>query len=181
MLEIREAIDTLRGEGPPDFTELVLDVSARLLAFSDLGIDEDEGRRRSEAAVADGSAHALYERWVRAQGGDPDLDALPRAAVVRELRSPIAGYVARLGAIDVGHAALHLGAGRRTKTDAIDHSVGVVCRAKRGDLVAAGDLLAEIHARNEDEARQGAAEVLAAYELQDAAPPEHPLLLDVLR
>jgi len=180
-LEIREAVDTLRGEGPPDFTELVLDVCARLLAFSDLGIDEDEGRRRSEAAVADGSAHALYERWVRAQGGDPDPDALPRAAVIRELRSPIAGYVARLGAIDVGHAALHLGAGRRTKADAIDHSVGVVCRAKRGDLVAGGDVLAEIHARGDEEARFGVAEVLAAYEIGDVPAAERPLLLDVLR
>ena len=180
-LEIREAIDTLRGEGPPDFTELVLDACARLLALSDLGIDEDEGRRRSEAAVADGSAHGFYERWVRAQGGDPDPAALPRAAVVHELRSPIAGYVARLGAIDIGHAALHLGAGRRTKTDQIDHSVGVVCRAKRGDLVAEGDVLAEIHARSDEEARFAVAEVLAAYEIGDVPAAERPLLLDVVR
>ena len=180
-LEIREAIDTVRGDGPPDFTELVLDACARLLALSDLAIDEAEGRRRSEAVIADGSAHALYERWVRAQGGNPDPDALPQAAVVQELRAPVAGHVSRLGAIDIGHAALHLGAGRRTKDDVIDHSVGVVCKAKRGDAVAEGDVLAEIHARTEDEARLGVAEVLAAYEIQDAAPPAHPLLLDVLR
>ena len=82
-LEIREALDTVRGEGPVDFTELVLDACARLLAYSDLGIDVAEGRRRAEAAVADGSAYATYERWIRAQGGDPDPRALPEAPVRR--------------------------------------------------------------------------------------------------
>src|SRR2546430_6271946 len=65
-LEVREAVATIRGEGPPDFTELVLDASARLLALSDLGVDPAEGRRRAEEAVADGSATAAYERWIRA-------------------------------------------------------------------------------------------------------------------
>jgi len=71
-LEVREAVATVRGEGPPDLAELVLDASAHLLALSDLGIDRVEARRRAEQAVADGSALATYERWVRAQGGDPD-------------------------------------------------------------------------------------------------------------
>src|SRR6266566_4822649 len=70
-LEIREAVATLRGEGPPDFQELVLHAVAHLLALSDLGVDLDEGRRRAETAVQDGSALAVYERWIRAQGGDP--------------------------------------------------------------------------------------------------------------
>jgi pyrimidine-nucleoside phosphorylase len=179
-LEIAEARDTVRGEGPPDFTELVLDACARMLAFSDLGVDVDEGRRRAEAAVADGSAPALYERWIRAQGGDPDPDALPRAAVVREVRAPAGGHVTRLGAIDVGHAALHLGAGRRAKGDEIDHSVGVVCRAKRGTEVAAGEVLAEVHARTEGDAERAAAEILAAYDIGEERPPDRPLLLDVV-
>ena len=179
-LEIAEARDTVRGEGPPDFTELVLDACARMLALSDLDLDVEAGRRRAEAAVADGSALDVYERWIRAQGGDPDPAALPRAPVVREVRSPAGGHVTRLGAIDVGHAALHLGAGRRAKGDEIDHSVGVVCRAKRGAEVAAGDVLAEVHARTAAEADRGAAEVLAAYDLGDAPPAGRPLLLDVV-
>ncbi len=179
-LEIAEARATVCGDGPPDFTELVLDACARLLALSDLGIDADEGRRRAEGAVADGSALAVYERWIRAQGGDPDPEALPRAAVVHELRAAAAGHVERLGAIDVGHAALHLGAGRAAKGDEIDHAVGVVCRAKRGERVAEGDVLAEIHARNEADASVGAAEVLAAYTIGDDVPDERPILLDVV-
>src|SRR5207245_2837976 len=87
-LEVREALDTLHGHGPPDFTELVLDACARLLALSDIGVDDAEGRARAEQAVADGSAAAAYERWVRAQGGDPDEPALPRAPVVAQVPAP---------------------------------------------------------------------------------------------
>ncbi|HJV30026.1 MAG TPA: thymidine phosphorylase, partial [Gaiellaceae bacterium] len=126
-LEIREARATLVGEGPDDFTELVLTASAHLLALSDLGIDEEEGRRRAETAVRDGTALERYGRWVRAQGGDPSEEALPRAAVVRTVEAPGTGYIRRLRALPVGIAALELGAGRARKDDAIDHAVGVVC------------------------------------------------------
>jgi pyrimidine-nucleoside phosphorylase len=179
-LEVREALDTVRGRGPADFTELVLDACAKLLAVSDLGVDEAEGRRRAEGAVADGSAEATWRRWLEAQGGTADESALPSAPVVRELAAPVAGYVAALSAIDVGNAAVHLGAGRRTKDDRIDHAVGIVVRAKRGDRVEAGQTLAEIHARTEDEARVGAGEVLAAYVISDVAPAERPVLLEVV-
>src|SRR6266516_1916019 len=110
-LEVREAVATVRGEGPPDLAELVLDASAHLLALSDLGVDRTEARRRAEQAVADGSALAAYERWVRAQGGDPDESALPKAPFVREVFAPQGGHVQRLAALPVGTAALHLGAG----------------------------------------------------------------------
>jgi len=179
-LEVREAVETLRGEGPPDFVELVVSACSRLLAVSDLGIDEAEGRRRVMQAIADGSAVEAYERWIRAQGGDPDESTLPRAPVVHELAAPRAGYVARLGAVRVGEAAFHLGAGRRAKDDLIDHSVGLVCLAKRGDRVAAGEPLARIHARSEDAAAAAAHELASAYELADEPPPERPVILDVL-
>src|SRR5439155_17161354 len=179
-LEVREALETIRGDGPPDFTELVLDASARLLALSDLGVCHDEGRRRAEQAIADGSAVAAYERWIRAQGGDPDEAALPSAPVVREVAAPCDGVVARCGAIRIGLAALHLGAGRRTKDDTIDHAVGVVCRAKRGDRVAASETLAEVHAADEDSATAAEAEVVEAYELRDEAPAARAIVLDVL-
>ncbi|HEY3184182.1 MAG TPA: thymidine phosphorylase [Gaiellaceae bacterium] len=179
-LEVREALAAVRGQGPPDLTELVLDASARLLALSDLGIDVAEGRRRAEAAVADGSAEAAWRRWIEAQGGTADEDALESAPVMREVTAPRGGTVTRLGAIRVGNAALHLGAGRRTKEDDIDHAVGVVCLRKRGDRVEADETLAEVHARSEESASEAARDVLAAYELGDEAPQEHGVLLDVL-
>jgi pyrimidine-nucleoside phosphorylase len=179
-LELREAIATLRGEGPADFSELVLSSVAHLLSLSDLGVDEVEGRRRAERAVVDGSAVEAYERWIRAQDGDPDESALPSAAVVREVKAPAAGVVERLGAIQIGVAALHLGAGRQTKEDEIDHAVGILCLRKRGDEVAAGDVLAEVHARDDASAAEADAAVLAAYALGDAAPPERGIVLDVV-
>jgi len=179
-LEVREAVATLRGEGPPDFRELVLDACAHLLALSDLDVDRAEGRRLAEQAVADGSAVAAYERWVRTQGGDPDEDALPRAPVVREVPAVAAGYVQRLAALPVGLAALHLGAGRHAKDDEVDHSVGVVCLKKRGDAVEAGEPLAEIHAHDEDSAAEAAAAVLAAYDISDEAPRLRPIVLETI-
>ncbi len=179
-LEIREAVATLRGEGPPDFSELVISSVAHLLALSDLGIDEAAARRRAEQAVADGSALAAYERWIRAQGGDPAEAALPRAPVVREVTAGRAGFVQRLGAIQIGVAALHLGAGRASKEDEIDHAVGVLCRKKRGDEVAAGEVLAEVHARSEAAAEQGVRDVLAAYEVGDERGRDRKIVLDVI-
>jgi pyrimidine-nucleoside phosphorylase len=179
-LEVHEARDTVRGDGPADFTELVLDAAARLLAYSDLGIDVEEGRRRADAAVQDGSALDVYERWIRAQGGDPDPGALEQAPVRRVVPAPRDGVVTRLGAFDVGVAALELGAGRRTKADPVDHAVGILCFAKRGDTVLEGDDLAEVHARDDDAAERAAAAVLAAYEIGDDAPPDHGIVLDVV-
>ena len=179
-LEVREALATVRGEAPADLTELVMDGCAKLLAFSDLGIDEAEGRRRAESAVADGSAEAMWRRWLEAQGGDPDETRLPGAAVVRDVAAPTGGYVTRLGAIAIGNAALHLGAGRQTKADVIDHAVGVVCLAKRGDEVAEGQTIAQVHARDETSADEAEREVLAAYTFGPEAPEHRDVLLEVV-
>ena len=179
-LEIAEAHATLLGEGPADFTELVLAASAHLLARSDLGLDEAQGRARAEGTIGDGSAATVWDRWIRAQGGDPAPGSLPRAPVVRTVTAPRDGFVRRLGATRVGVAALELGAGRRAKEDTIDHAVGVVCHKKRGDLVRAGEPLAQIHAARDDQAGAATAAVLEAYEFADDAPPEQPIVLDVL-
>ncbi len=179
-LEIREAMATLRGEGPPDFMELVLAASARLLAVSDLGLEDSDARAHVQKAMDDGSAVEAYTRWIRAQGGDPDESSLPVAPVVRELESPRDGHIVRLGAVRVGQAALHLGAGRQTKDDAIDHAVGIVCLRKRGDQVAQGEPLAEIHARTEDAAAAAARELESAYDIADELPQQHSVILEVL-
>jgi len=179
-LEIREAIATVKGEGPSDFLELVLAAVSRLLAVSDLGIDQDEARVRATKAIADGSAFEAYERWIRAQGGDPSEDALATAPVVREVPSPATGYITELGAVAVGQAALHMGAGRVTKDDSIDHAVGIVLHRKRGDRVAEGETLAEIHAATDAAADEAAPELLAAYTYGDEPPVERSVILDVL-
>jgi pyrimidine-nucleoside phosphorylase len=179
-LEIHEAVATLRGDGPPDLRELVLGAAAHLLALSDLDIVTAEAIRRAEGAIADGSALAFYERWVSAQGGDPDLDALPRAPVTRLVRAREAGCVQRIATTAIGEAALRLGAGRLRKGDDIDHAVGILCIAKRGYEVAAGDVLAQVHARTQESAESAAREVAAAYRIGSEAPPDVPIVLDVI-
>jgi pyrimidine-nucleoside phosphorylase len=179
-LEVRETMATLRGEGPADFIELVLDACGHLLALSDLGVDRGEGRRRAAAAVQDGTALATYARWIRAQGGDPAEEALPVAPVVQEIEARADGVVERLGAVAIGVAALHLGAGRATKDDTIDHAVGVRCLKKRGDTVRAGEPLAEVHARDAATAGAAADEVQAAYTIGNERPAERPIVLETI-
>ena len=179
-LEVREARETVSGGGPPDFRELVVDAAAQLLALSDLAVDEDEGRGLAETALADGSALAAYERWVRAQGGDPDPDRLPAAPVVRHVAAPVSGWVRELKAREVAGAAMELGAGRELAGQPIDHAVGVVCLRKRGEEVTAGEPLAEIHARTEEAVGTAEAALLAAYEIGEEPEPR-PLVLDVIR
>ena len=179
-LEIREALATVRGEGPPDFAELVLAAATRLVALSDLGLDEAGARARVDAAIADGSAEEAYRRWIEAQGGDPSEDRLPTAPVVRAVEADTDGVVARVGALAVGVAALELGAGRRSKGDEIDHSVGLVLLRKRGDRVGRGESIAEIHARDEATADEADRRVREAFKLAEEAPEASSVVLDVI-
>ncbi|HXV04188.1 MAG TPA: thymidine phosphorylase [Gaiellaceae bacterium] len=178
-LEIREAVATLRGEGPPDLTELAVVSAAHLVTLVD-GADEHEARGRVETALRDGTAIDAYDRWIRAQGGDPSEDALPAAPVVRTVVAERDGYVTHLGARAIGLAAMRLGAGRATKADEIDHAVGVVCLRKRGERVQAGGPLAEIHAQDERSADAVVTEVAEAFELGDEEPPPSRLILETL-
>ena len=149
-LEVDEARRLLAGEeAAPDLFSLAVQAAGQLVALSDLGVDAQEGIARAERAIEDGSALAAYERWVAAQGGDPSPAVLPRAPFVREVAAETEGYIAEVSAINLGRAALELGAGRRTKEDAIDHAVGIRCWAKRGDPVSAGQPIAELHVREE--------------------------------
>jgi pyrimidine-nucleoside phosphorylase len=179
-LEVREAVETLRGDGPPDLVELVLSAAGHLLALSDLGVDHEEGRRRAADVLASGAALAAYEAWIEAQGGDPALDVLPKAQVVHPVPAEESGFVQRIATTAVGETALSLGAGRLTKDDRIDHAVGFVLRAKRGDSVEAGQPLAEIHAQDAPAAERAAAELQACYRIDSEEPERRPIVLDVL-
>jgi pyrimidine-nucleoside phosphorylase len=179
-LEVREALATIRGEGPPDFTELVRGAASRLVALSDLGVDEATARQRVDRAIEDGSAEAAYERWIEAQDGDADEARLPTASVVQSVEADGEGFVSTLRALPVGTAALDLGAGRRAKDDAIDHAVGIVLLKKRGDSVARGEPIAEIHAHDDPSAHAAGERVRAAFELTEAQPDPTGVVLDVI-
>lgn len=159
-LEVREAIDTLRGAGPADLTELCLVLGSQMAVLAGQAADAGQARRLLEDAIASGRALAAFRRFVEAQGGNPDVteqpELLPTASYRIELRARETGYVAKLAAERIGLAAMMLGAGRATKDDAIDLAVGIVLCRKVGDPVALGEPLAVIHAnrRNVDDVVQ---------------------------
>jgi pyrimidine-nucleoside phosphorylase len=180
-IELEEARQTLAGEeAPPDLYSLAVQAAGRLVALSDLGVDEQEGMRRAEQALDDGSALAAFDRWIAAQGGDPSPDVLPRAPIVREVTAQADGYVSDVSAIGLGRTALELGAGRRTKEDPVDHAVGIRCWAKRGDSVSTGQRLAEIHVRDEDAATWAAEQVRANVTIAAEPPALRPIVLETI-
>ena len=180
-LEVDEARRTLAGEdAPPDLFSLAVQAAGRLLSLSDLGVDEEEGARRAERTIDDGSALAAFDRWIAAQGGNPSPDVLPRAPVVREVAATADGFVEDVSAIDLGRAALELGAGRRTKDDSIDHAVGIRCWAKRGDAISAGQPLAELHVRDAAAADWAAEQVRASITIGPEPPPLRPIVLETI-
>ena len=180
-LEVDEVRRMLAGEDtPPDLFSLAVQATGRLLALSDLGIDAEEGTRRAEQALDDGSALATFSRWIEAQGGDPAPEALPTAPVVHELAADDEGFVAEISALGLGRVALELGAGRRTKDDAIDHAVGIRCFAKRGDALAPGQPLAEIHARDKESARRAAERIRELVTITGEPQPPRPIVLETL-
>jgi pyrimidine-nucleoside phosphorylase len=180
-IEIEEARALLAGEeSPPDLFSLAVQAAGRLLGLSDLGVDAEEGSRRAEQAVEDGSALAAYERWIAAQGGDPSPDALPRAPVTVELTADREGFVDTVSALGLGRVALDLGAGRRTKEDEIDHAVGIRCFAKRGDVVEPGQRLAEVYAQDDAEADRARDEIERLISIVDEPQPPRPIVLETL-
>ncbi len=148
-LEVKEAIDTLRGKGPEDFMELCMTLGSRMLMAGGRAGDEKEAKDMLEQAVASGAALDKLADFVRAQGGDPaavyDTGLLPAAAHVEPVRACTDGYIRWIQCDEIGVCSLLLGGGRETKDSDIDLSVGLVLTAKVGDYVKAGEPLAYMH------------------------------------
>jgi pyrimidine-nucleoside phosphorylase len=152
-LEVAEAIQTLRGEGPAELTELCLVLGAKMLLLAGAADDKAEALRLLGEAIARGTALQRFRDWVAAQGGDPriadDVSLLPRSACLREVRSADEGWIARFDAEGVGRAAMLLGAGRAHVDDAIDPGAGLLLAVRVGDRVESGSLLCTMHAADE--------------------------------
>jgi thymidine phosphorylase len=144
-LEVEEAIQVMKGGGPADLIEVTLALAREALDLAGFAGVSGVTGSDPEVELALGSAYAVWERMVRAQGGDPDAP-LPRAEHVEQaLPAPRAGYLTRLDAMAVGVAAWRLGAGRARKEDAVDHAAGIRLLAKPGDHVEEGQPLVELH------------------------------------
>jgi thymidine phosphorylase len=168
-VEVEESVQALRGNGPADLMAVTLALAREMLALAGLPHDGADPATDPAAAIADGRALAAWEAMVRAQGGDPDAP-LPQAAHTQLWPSPGTGWLTGLDALAVGTAAWRLGAGRARKEDDVSAAAGVICLAKPGDKVEAGQPLLELRA--DDPGRFAAAlDALAGAAVVAGEPP----------
>lgn len=179
-LEVYEAVETLRGHGPPDLEELCLALGVEMLHLAGVETEREQARKRLLVALRTGKALAKFKEMVAAQGGDVSYVnqpiKLPRAQHFGHVAAPAGGYVQRVDALAVGGVAMALGAGRARKEDAIDLAAGVLLRKKVGDAVAAGETLAEIHTSEPDRIAGALTRLAAAFAVTPVAPPPPRLL-----
>lgn len=153
-LEIKEAIDTLNGEGPEDLQELCLTLGSYMVYLAEKASSLEEARILLQEAIDSGKAIETFKTFLEAQGGDASVvdrpEDLPKASFITELEAKEDGYVSEIAADAVGTAAMWLGAGRATKESVIDLAVGLVLNKKIGDQVKKGESLVTIHSNQED-------------------------------
>ncbi len=153
-LEVKEAIDTLKGEGPEDLTALCLELGAQMAVLGGAAESLDEAKDKLRAVIDNGEALEKFRVFLKNQGGDAsvvdDPSKLPQAKYQFEVKAEESGFVEEIAAEEIGIASAMLGAGRQTKEDEIDLAVGLVLKKKVGDRVEQGDTLAVIHSNSED-------------------------------
>jgi pyrimidine-nucleoside phosphorylase len=177
-IELREAMDTLRGRGPADFRNHCLTIAGQMLLLAGQAQAESEAVEELGYLLDGGQAWSKFREWIAAQGGDSayveDPARLPAARFVQELAAPRSGYVAGLNAREVGLTSMLLGGGRAKKSDCVDHAVGIVLQAKVGHHVVEGQPLLTVHANDEAKLAGASQRLLAAYEWSDqpVSPPD---------
>lgn len=183
-LEVKEAMETLQGGGPPDLIEHCLVVSGHMIHLAGIAADFQSAYELAEKTLRDGGAIEKFRQLVSAQGGDvsviDDPSKLAKAPFQREVVSPRSGYLHEQHAGEIGLTAMELGAGRTKKGDPVDHAVGIVLEHKVGDVIEAGERLFTVHARHEQDANQAATRLLACARVNSEALDPLPLFYKVI-
>ena len=184
ILEVKEAIDTLKGNGPKDFTELVETLASHMLILGGIAEKFDEALSMVRGAVRDGKALDKFKQFVSAQGGDtryidhPEL--FEQAHIIEEIRSEQDGFVERINAQEIGICSLILGGGRETKDSQIDPAVGLVFSKKVADPVKKGDLLATIYGNDEEKVKQEVKHFKENFHIAKDQPEKPQMIKQVL-
>ena len=179
-LEVREAIDTLRGEGPDDLLELSYVLGSYMLKAAGVADDLEEAREKLENSVKNGNALKKLAELVKAQGGDETYvynpDKLVKSSIIMDVNSEVSGYVEKIETEDIGRVSLVLGGGRENKDSVIDLSVGVVLHKKVGDKVEKGDAIATLYANDLDKLSVAKDILVSAYSITVTPAKSKPLI-----
>lgn len=184
-LEVKEAIETLQGEGPADLLELCLTLGSNMVVLAKKAETAEEARKMLMETITSGKALEKFKEFVSAQGGDAsvidDTSKFPQAKYVVPVNSDRDGIVSKIHAQNMGIIAMELGAGRATKESVIDLAVGMVLAKKRGHKVAKGEPIAYVYANDEAKGQKAAADILANYEIVPEFVDDKKLIYDVVR
>lgn len=183
-LEVKEAIETLKGNGPKDLFELCLTLGSNMVVLAKKAETAEQAREMLLETISSGKALEKLKQFVKAQGGDEtvidDTDKLPKAKYVVEVKADRAGKVSKIHAENIGLIAMELGAGRATKDSVIDLAVGIVLNKKREDEVKVGDVIAYVHANDMEKAEKAVSKILENYEISETAP-SIPLIYGIVK
>lgn len=183
-MEVAEAVEVLKNQGPSDITELSVMLAAMMIYIAGEASSVDEGRQRAEAALTSGAALEKLRQLIKAQSGNPDithdLSLLPSAAVSRELLSWEDGYISEMDAMRIGLASQHTGAGRERKEDDIDPSAGIYFSRKVGDRVRAGEVICTVYGDNVKKINKALEEIKNAVKISVKSPEEQRLIKKII-
>ena len=184
-LEVIEAIELLKGNGPKDLLELTLTLGSNMLVLSGKVKDEEEGRALLLENINNGKAVQKLKEFVKAQGGDEsyvdDYKKFPTAKHIVEVKSEKEGYINKIHAEKLGLIAMELGAGRATKESTIDLAVGMKLTKKRGDKVEKGDVIAYVYANDLDKAEKAKKDLLENIIIEESKGKDLPLIYDIIK
>ncbi|MCI0701629.1 MAG: thymidine phosphorylase [Planctomycetia bacterium] len=181
-LEVIEAIETLKGNGPRDLTELSVKLAARMVKLADIADTDAEAEESVRSRLASGRGLEVFRETIAQQGGDPrvidDYSRLPRTKTVVHVMTDRTGYITSIDAEKVGIASCVLGGGRTRAEDKIDPAVGIIVRAKPGERVSPEQSVFEVHYRDGAKLVEVMPMLASAFTVGDAAPAEEPLVLE---
>ena len=184
-IEVIEAIDLLKGNGPKDLLELTLTLGSNMLILAGRVKDEEEGRKLLKENIENGKALEKLKEFVKAQGGDSsyvdDVSKFPQAKYIIEVKANKSGYINKINAEKLGLIAMELGAGRATKESAIDLAVGIKLLKKRGHKVEKEDVLGYIYANDLEKANKAKEDLLENIEIKNEKGKEIPLIYDIVK
>lgn len=182
-LEVIEAINTLKGNGPKDFTEICNILATDMLYLAGIG-DKNECEKKVQDAILSGRAFETFLKMVSLQGGNTkmveDTSLFKKANVIKDVKAAESGYIESVNTESYGVASLVLGAGRTKKEDSIDYSAGIILHKKTGDFVHAGDTIATLYTNNENAVENANARILSATTISSKKPEEQALVFKTI-